>query len=277
MDNDASLRASFVDALAHRFPVDDKGTLNWVLQVKVSRDWKQFSLSLSQELYITDLVHRYAHLLPDSSRRYDCPCDPAMSLTPEQCPPIGSVEYDEMASYRETYMSLVGAYLWLANVTRFEIAYVAAQLARFVSNPARSHFTAAIRVLSYLRTTANQALTLTPTRATGPDLRVFVDSSWGTRFSVSGAVFEFKGAVVHWFSKTQRSVSMSSTEAEYFAASMATRDALFLRDLLADFGYMQTYPTPLRTDNKGVVDLSFDPVAFKKTKHILRGCGRIFT
>lgn len=43
-----------------------------------------------------------------------------------------------------------------------------------------------------------------------------------------------------------------------------------MRELLVDLGFTQTYPTPLRTDNKGVVDLSFDPVAFKKTKHILR-------
>lgn len=33
---------------------------------------------------------------------------------------------------------------------------------------------------------------------------------------------------------------------------------------------MQLGPTEVRTDNKGVVDLSYDPVSFKKMKHILR-------
>lgn len=33
---------------------------------------------------------------------------------------------------------------------------------------------------------------------------------------------------------------------------------------------MQVGPSHLLTDNKGVVALSFDPIAFKKTKHILR-------
>lgn len=46
---------------------------------------------------------------------------------------------------------------------------------------------------------------------------------------------------------------------------------MYFRELLTDFGYLQSSPTPLLTDNKGVVALSFDPrVSFKKTKHILR-------
>lgn len=270
VDNHAPLREAFVKDLGSRFPVEDKGDLEWILQVRVTRDWDERTLSLSQELYVADLLRRYSHFINDESRRFDCPCDATVTLSPEQCPTPGSLEHEEMACYREAYMSLVGAYLWLANMTRFELGYVAAQLARFVSNPSRVHFKAAIRVLVYLRTTKARALVLTPLRDSPPNLRVFVDSSWGTRFSVSGAVFEFMGAIVHWFSKTQRSVSMSSTEAEYFAASLAARDTLFLRDLLEDLNLVQNYPTPMRSDNKGVAELSFDPVAFKKTKHILR-------
>ena len=131
------------------------------------------------------------------------------------------------------------------------------------------HFQAALRVLIYLKGSPDRVLVLTP-RLDRPALRVYVDSDWGIRFSVSGAAFELQETLIHWFSKTQRSVSMSSTEAEYFAACLAARDVLFFRELLADLGYTQTSPTPLRSDNKGVSELSFDPVAFKKTKHILR-------
>ena len=42
-----------------------------------------------------------------------------------------------------------------------------------------------------------------------------------------------------------------------------------MRSLLADLGYVQREPTVIFSDNKGVVDLQYDPVAFKKTKHIL--------
>lgn len=50
------------------------------------------------------------------------------------------------------------------------------------------------------------------------------------------------------------------------------REVMFLfRELLKDLGHKQVGPTRVcYTDNKGVVDLSVDPVTFKKTKHILR-------
>ena len=63
---------------------------------------------------------------------------------------------------------------------------------------------------------------------------------------------------------------MSSTEAEYFATCVMVRELLFIKELLTDFGVNFTEAIVIRTDNKGVVDLSWDPVAFKKTKHILR-------
>ena len=47
-------------------------------------------------------------------------------------------------------------------------------------------------------------------------LETFIDSSWGTRFSVSGCMVFFHGCLFHWFSKMQRSVSLSSAEAEFF-------------------------------------------------------------
>lgn len=46
--------------------------------------------------------------------------------------------------------------------------------------------------------------------------------------------------------------------------------ASILRDLLVDLGMSCGGPTEMFTDNRGVVELSIDPVSFKKTKHILR-------
>ena len=45
---------------------------------------------------------------------------------------------------------------------------------------------------------------------------------------------------------------------------------IFYRELLSDLGYVQSAPTRIFSDSKSCVDLSLDPVAFKKTKHILR-------
>ena len=134
--------------------------------------------------------------------------------------------------------------------------------------PAWVHYRAALRVLTYLRTSAAVPLILHP-RPASP-LCAYVDADWATKFSVSGGLVAFMSCSIHWYSRTQRSVSMSSTEAEYFAMCAAAKEILFFRDLLLDLQIPLHGPTRMATDNKSVVDLAFDPVAFKKTKHILR-------
>jgi hypothetical protein len=59
-------------------------------------------------------------------------------------------------------------------------------------------------------------------------------------------------------------------EAEYFAMCVAAIEIIFFRDLLLDLQVPLLGPTRMATDNRSVIDLAFDPVAFKKTKHILR-------
>ena len=90
------------------------------------------------------------------------------------------------------------------------------------------------------------------------------------RFSVSGCLVFYHGCLVHWFSKMQKSVSLSSAEAEYFGAMMAARDLIWLRDLLVDLRIKMSGPTVIRSDSKSAVGMAFDPIAFKQTKHIMR-------
>ena len=165
-------------------------------------------------------------------------------------------------------MSIVGALLWIANVTRPELSYAAAQLARYVSNPGRAHYDAAMRVLIYLGGSADRLLHLRPDPKL--PLEIYADSDWSVQFSVSGWVAYFMGVPVAWASKTQNSVSLSSAESEIFGAMLAARDAMFLRDVLADLGLLQAGPTVLYLDSKSAIDLAFDPVAFRRTKHIMR-------
>ena len=45
---------------------------------------------------------------------------------------------------------------------------------------------------------------------------------------------------------------------------------MYIRDLLEDLGMGVKTATPLLLDSKAAINLAADPVAFKKTKHILR-------
>ena len=165
-------------------------------------------------------------------------------------------------------MSLVGGFLWLANMTYPELSYAAGQLARYLTNPGEPHFKAALRVLLYVRGAAKRTLTFAPNVDRG--LETYVDSSWATKFSCSGGLFFLYGCLFFWFSKMQRSVSLSSAEAEYFGAMMAARELVFATDLVIEFGLDMTAPHVIYCDSKSAVEMAYDPVSFKKTKHIMR-------
>ena len=173
-----------------------------------------------------------------------------------------------MDQYRTAYMSIVGGLLWLANMTFPELSYPASQLARFLTNPAMEHYQAAMRVLTYVSQSRTRRLRFAPDVTRG--FEVYVDSSWATRFSCSGAMYFFHGCLFHWFSKMQHSVSLSSAEAEFFGAMLAAKDLLFLRDLFSALSIALGGATVVYSDSKSAVDMSLDPVAFKNTKHILR-------
>jgi len=89
-----------------------------------------------------------------------------------------------------------------------------------------------------------------------------------TRSSTTGYVFTLNGGCVTWSSKRQVSVSLSTTEAEFIAASEATKEAIWLRKLLAELGHECIEPTELYIDNQSAIKLSRNPEFHRRSKHI---------
>ena len=54
------------------------------------------------------------------------------------------------------------------------------------------------------------------------------------------------------------------------AASEATKDAVYLRDFLAELGFPDPHPTKLHVDNSAARDLAYNPEHHARTKHIDR-------
>ena len=65
-------------------------------------------------------------------------------------------------------------------------------------------------------------------------------------------------------------VRRGSVRVTSFGAIMAAKEGIFYRELLHDLGLTQNGPTQIYSDSKSCCDLAYDPVSFKKTKHILR-------
>ena len=98
------------------------------------------------------------------------------------------------------------------------------------------------------------------------------DSDWAGdvdhKRSTTGYCFTLGAGGISWSSKKQPTVALSSTEAEYRAASSTTCEIVWLRRLLEELGCPQTGPTTLRCDNESCIALARNPVFHARLKHI---------
>lgn len=88
-----------------------------------------------------------------------------------------------------------------------------------------------------------------------------------TRRLFSGILFKFSGGAVTWTSRRQQSVSLSTTEAEYVAASEASKDAIWLAHVYNEIVPLNAVPV-LLVDNASAISLMKNPQYHKRTKHI---------
>lgn len=133
-----------------------------------------------------------------------------------------------------------------------------------------THWDAAKRVLRYLKGTRELKLHLgsrSPIQLIG-----FTDADYAncpdTRKSISGYCFSLGSGMVSWATRKQKTVSLSSCEAEYIAAAEACKECTWLRSLLEALGLCQPSPTPLLCDNQSSITLARDPSFHARVKHI---------
>ena len=88
------------------------------------------------------------------------------------------------------------------------------------------------------------------------------------RRAISGYVFLVDGGAVTWSSKKQELVTLSTTEAEYVAATHAAKEALWLCRLIGELFKPIDGPTILFSDSKSAIALAQDGHYHARTKHI---------
>ena len=90
-------------------------------------------------------------------------------------------------------------------------------------------------------------------RGDGVSLVGYTDSDWAgcaaDRKSTSGCCFSLGSGLVSWFNRKQKSVALSSAEAEYMAASLASSEAIWLRKMLVGLFGQEMAPTVIHCDN----------------------------
>ncbi|KZO91857.1 hypothetical protein CALVIDRAFT_467694, partial [Calocera viscosa TUFC12733] len=151
-----------------------------------------------------------------------------------------------------------------------DISYAISALGQFNANPGREHWLAVKRVLRYLAGTKEMGLVLAHGGEHG--LVGWSDADWAgdheDRKSTSGYIFMLDGMPISWSARKQKTVALSTTEAEYIALTYWWDEALWLRTLLSDLGIQLNGPTTLYVDNQSALSLIRNPVLHSRTKHI---------
>lgn len=245
--------------LEKRFKIRDLGPLSYFLGISVKRHRPSRILSLSQEVYISEMLKTFnmedskAVSTPEGDLDLEMP----LNLTELQCSST-------------LYRSIVGSLMYAMIATRPDIANAVRVLSTHLNDSSQEHFVAAKRVLRYLQGTRDLVITYDGNK--GLTLKGFSDSDWAgdkrERRSVSGYVFMLAGAPVTWKSVKQRTVALSSTEAEYMGLCEAAKEAVWLRQLLTHVGIPQENPTIIHEDNQGAIALAKNPQHHNRTKHI---------
>jgi len=206
------------------------------------------------------------------------PLDPQTDLANTHC--------EDKPANRKEYLSMVGSLMYAALGSRPDIAFSVTALSRYNVQPLEMHATAAKRVLRYLKTTAGFRIHFR--RLPNPITIVgYTDSNWAgnltTRKSVGGCVFGLGNSdgnnelvisgLIHWQSKSQSVVALSTLEAEYIACSHATRESHWLRRMMKEAtGGMAVKtvdgPVPIGCDNQDAIKLITSGVIRQKSKHI---------
>jgi transposase InsO family protein len=257
----------FVNDLKAHFKLRDLGPTTFLLGMEIDRDWKSHQIFLSQHKYIKEKLEEFGMT---DCKPVGTPMAPGLRLSKDEC----SKTAEDVEKMRNIpYMSAVGSLLYLANMTRPDISYVAGVLARFNSNPGMEHWKAVKHVFRYLKGTSHLRMAYGPDPSLGKEMFLtYSDADHGGNKdngrSTSGYIVKLGKGVTCWGSKLQPVVTLSTTEAETVAGVVAGKEICWVQQLLRELGYSFSIPSPLLIDNQSAIAVAKNPEHHGRMKHL---------
>jgi hypothetical protein len=241
-----------------RWECRDLGDVTEFLRMRVHRDGSK--IHLDQCAYLETVLERCGMQNCKSA---------ATPLPAGYMPEPVSLDTAIDPELRSRYQMVIGSLLYLMLGTRPDIAFAVTKLAQFAARPSEEHFNKALYICRYLRGTSKYCLTYDGTSSQG--LIACTDSDWASdpkhRRSQTGYFLKMAGGAISWTSRAQKTIALSSTEAEYMALSDCSRQVVWMHTLMGELGY-HLKPIPICGDNQGSIFIASNPVTEKRSKHI---------
>lgn len=130
--------------------------------------------------------------------------------------------------------------MFLMVETRPDITFINFITSRFVKNPGYQYTEVVKTILQYLK--GLRKCEIIHSNKKKLLIKGYSDSDWAkdkkNRKLTSNFIFILNGGLISWYSKRQSTVTLSSTEAEYIALTLATKKATWLWLLLTEFSFL---------------------------------------
>ena len=247
---------TFKARMAEKFEMSDLGSLSLYLGIEVYQR--------SDGIYLSQAG--YARHILESQGLQDCHS--------VQTPLEGRIKLSKAGGDALTnstnFRSIVGSLRYLTH-TRPDLLYSVGILNRYMEHPTSDHLAAAKRVLRYVKGTLDFGLRY-PKYDSHDAIFGYSDSDFSgdmdDRKSTSGYVFFLGSSILCWGFVKQKTVALSSCEAEYIAATTATCQGIWLNRLVSELRGEEEKAWKLFIDNQSAIILSKNPVHHSRTKHI---------
>ncbi|UYV60529.1 hypothetical protein LAZ67_1001422 [Cordylochernes scorpioides] len=243
----------FLDELMFSFKITSE-PLNYFLGIEI--EWQpDGSIFINQKAYIKRILEKFNM---SQANKVGTPTD--NSTVP------GEAEILENVPFREA----IGSLMHLSCLTRPDITFALNKVSQKLAAPTKYDWEAVKRIFKYLVGTTEYGIMYQKGHKVGV-LESFSDADFAgdpeTRRSTSGVVCKLAGGAISWLSQKQRSVSLSTTEAELVAASNTAKEVIWLNRLFSEISPLKEQPI-IKVDNASTLKLIKNPEFHKRTKHI---------
>lgn len=243
---------SVIDRMKNEFEIHEVSPTTYLgFQIKYD-DGKIF---LHQSSYINTILENF-----EMER-----CSPATSPIVSQ---YQQIDYSPALGPGNKFREAVGTLMYIAVTTRPDIMYSVMRVSVKVCNPTETDWQAIKRIFRYLRGTTDYGILYSNSNS----LQAFCDADFAgdrsTSKSTSGLLIMLSGGPVHWKSKGQKIVTLSSTEAELVSLCSAVKDIVWLRKLSIELQIIDHSATNLFCDNQSTIRLALNEKACQRTRHM---------
>lgn len=254
------------EGLEKNFTMTYMGEPKKYLGIQIERSNEQ--LFMHQHEYTVDLVKKYQFGKEKVKETPMLTRDGLRKINEEKKENEENEEEEENHKYDYSYREITGKLLFLANATRPDISYAVNVISRNQVNPKKEDWDRIKRVIEYLRGSTEKGLTY---KGTEEGMSCFVDADFASdridRKSTTGFAIKLFGDTIMWRSKKQECVTTSTTEAEYVALAIASKEVMSLKGIYERINGKLSIKPIIYEDNRGAY-LSANSGENKKLRHV---------